>query len=129
MSCRREEHLIAVVDDENPVRQGLERLLRASGYAVDGYASGADFLRSIDACRPCCVLLDLHMPVVTGFDVLAALARQSPSVPAVVVTADCTPRIVKQVADLGATACLNKPVDDLALLDAIGIVLRNRQCP
>ena len=128
MNCRRAEHLIAIIDDEDPVRQGLERLLRASGYAVESHASGADFLRSLDTSRPCCILLDLHMPAVTGIDVLKALAQQAAAIPAIVVTADCTPVTLQRVMSLGARECLNKPVDAATLLDAISAALRNSHC-
>jgi FixJ family two-component response regulator len=127
MTCQVGDHLIAIIDDEASVRAGLERLVRSRGYAVASYASGIDFLSSLEAVRPACVLLDLHMPALSGFEVLEALRQQAATIPVIVVTADCCPEIAEQVTALGALACLNKPVDAPALFDGISAALQDSQ--
>jgi FixJ family two-component response regulator len=124
MSCQPAEPVIAIVDDEAPVRTGLARLMRSRGYQVAGYASGTDFLRSLDSSRPDCVLLDLHMPVLSGCEVLAALRKRSESIPVIVVTGNADADIPQKVTALGAMSCLNKPVDAPTLFDAIDSALR-----
>lgn len=124
MSCQSAEPVIAIVDDEAPVRTGLERLVRSQGYRAAGYASGTDFLRSLDSARPDCVLLDLHMPVLSGCDVLAALRERSESIPVIVVTGNADADVPRKVTALGAMLCLNKPVDASTLFDAINSALR-----
>ena len=65
--------LIAIVDDEESVRKALSRLLRAAGFSVETYSSGAEFLRAVEIRLPQCVVLDLRMPHVSGFDVDMAM--------------------------------------------------------
>jgi two-component system, LuxR family, response regulator FixJ len=114
---------IAVVDDDAFVRRALERLLRAAGYRVSTHASGAEFLRAVETSVPACVLLDVHMPGLTGFDVLQTL-RDMPNGSAVLLlTADHDPRTRQRALALGATACLLKPFDDALLLDTIAAAL------
>ena len=63
------------MDDEEPVRRALKRLLVSSGITVEAFASGAEFLDSLATRRPDCLVLDLHMPGLSGFDVQARLAQ------------------------------------------------------
>ena len=116
----RDARLLAVVDDDADVRVALRRLVCSAGFAVETYASGAEFLRSVDDHEPDCVVLDLHMPDMSGFDVQGALAREHAGVPVVVVTGHDTPESRLRALKLGAKAYLCKPVDDEALLSAIG---------
>ena len=76
--------LVAIVDDEEPIRKALTRLLRSAGLDVESFPSGGDFLASLPNHRPDCVVLDLHMPVVSGFDVQTRLADSG--VPVVIIT-------------------------------------------
>lgn len=117
--------MIAIVDDDPSVRRGLERLLRAAGYTVAGYASGAEFLQALGHTRPKYVVLDLHMPQIDGFGVLTALAKEQQQIPAIVVTADQDPQTAVRVKRLGGTACLTKPVDETVLLELIEAALQS----
>ena len=117
--------LIAIVDDEESVRKALSRLLRAAGFSVETYSSGADFLRSVQQRPPQCVVLDLRMPHVSGFDVQRALKQADAQVPVVVITGDDSPESRAQALAQGAKAYLRKPVDEAMLLDAIELALRS----
>jgi FixJ family two-component response regulator len=114
---------IAVVDDDPFVLRGLRRLLRSAGFDVDTYASGADFLNAEVDDEPDCVVLDLHMPQTTGFEVQAQLARSGRSTPVIVITGDDTPEAQSRALRLGAKGYFGKPVDDEALLAAIGAAI------
>ena len=118
--------LLAVVDDDADVRVALTRLVSSAGFAVETFASGAEFLRSVEDHEPDCVVLDLHMPEMSGFDVQGALACGHAAVPVVVITGHDTPESRARAMELGAKAYLCKPVNDEALLaaidDAIGMV-------
>ena len=110
---------IAVVDDEDSVRKAIQRLLRSAGMDVQAFASGADFLAAMLSSPPECVVLDLHMPGVNGFDVQARLAESAIRLPMVVITGHDTPEARKRAMAGGADLYLIKPVDDRVLLDAI----------
>jgi FixJ family two-component response regulator len=112
--------LLAVVDDDADVRVALTRLFASAGFAVETFASGAELLRSVQDHEPDCVVLDLHMPEMSGFDVQSALARAHPAVPVVVMTGHDTPESRARAVKLGAKVYLRKPVNDEALLAAIG---------
>jgi FixJ family two-component response regulator len=112
--------LLAVVDDDADVRVALTRLVSSAGFNVETFASGAEFLRSVQDHEPDCVVLDLHMPEMSGFDVQAALARAHPTVPVVVMTGHDTPESRVRAIQMGAKVYLRKPINDEALLAAIG---------
>jgi FixJ family two-component response regulator len=113
--------LVAIVDDEEPIRKALTRLLRSAGVDVVTFPSGGEFLESLTTRRPDCVVLDLHMPVVTGFEVQARLAETG--VPVVIITGhDSDETRAKALAGRPA-AYLRKPVNDQVLLDAIELAL------
>jgi FixJ family two-component response regulator len=127
MSRQPAEWLIAIVDDEALVRTVLERLVRSRGYRVASYASGRDFLDSLDSSQPDCVLLDLHMPMLSGYDVLAALRGRCESIPVIVVSANIDANVPHKATALGAIACLNKPVDAGILFETITSALGVRE--
>ena len=119
----RDMPLLAVVDDDADVRVALSRLVASAGFAVEAFGSGADFLRSVQDHVPDCVVLDLHMPEMSGTDVQGALACGHPAVPVVVITGHDTAESRALAMHLGASAYLCKPVDDEALLGAIGAAI------
>jgi FixJ family two-component response regulator len=111
--------LIAILDDEEKLRHALARLLKAHGYAVASFATGEEFLAETAQRHFDCVLLDLTMPGMSGFDVLEALqARVSPP-PVIVITAHDEPDNVRRALALNARECQRKPVGAPALLGAI----------
>ncbi len=111
--------LIAVVDDEEPVRRALGRLLRSADLAVELFPTGQEFLASLDDHRPDCLVLDLHMPSMDGFEVQSRLIGIHAAVPTVVITGHDSPEARERVLRSGATAFLRKPVNERLLLDAI----------
>jgi len=115
--------LIAVVDDETSVCKALKRLLRSMGFAVETFISGDNFLQSLRDHVPHCVVLDLHMPGVNGFDVQVRLASAGVRVPVIVITGYDTDESRERVLEAGAAAYLRKPIDDRSLLDAIASAL------
>ncbi len=110
---------VAVVDDDPFVLRGVRRLLASSGFAVETYGSGADFMNAVMVVEPDCIVLDLHMPGTSGFDVQARLAQCGCATPVIVITGDDTPEARTRALLLGAAAYLSKPVDEATLLAAI----------
>lgn len=115
--------VIAVVDDEDSVRRALHRLLRSAGFEVAVFASGEEFLRSLDQATPSCVVLDLHMPGTNGFDVQETLKRDQPHLPVVIITGYDTSETKARVMQQGTAAYLSKPVDAMVLLAAINAAI------
>ena len=113
--------LVAIVDDEEPIRKALTRLLRSGGLDVESFASGSEFLESLSVQRPDCVVLDLHMPVVNGFEVQAQLVEFG--VPVVIVTGHDSDETRARALAGRPAAYLRKPVNDQVLLDAIELAL------
>jgi len=112
--------LLAVVDDDEDVRVALTRLFASAGFAVETFASGMELLRSVQDHEPDCVVLDLHMPEMSGLDVQSALASGHPAVPVVVMTGHDTSESRARAVQMGAKVYLRKPINDEALLAAIG---------
>ncbi len=121
--------LIAIVDDEEPVRKALMRLMRSAGLNVETFASGTEFLKSIETRLPDCVVLDLHMPHMNGFDVQAHLARKHAALPVIIFTGHDLPNARERAMAGGASAFLRKPVLDRTLLDAISAAISSAQLP
>ncbi len=111
------------MDDEQSVRKAIQRLLRSAGMDVQSYASGADFLEAMKSDPPECVVLDLHMPGVNGFDVQERLAETGTRLPMVVITGHDTPEGRTRALAGGAHVYLIKPVDDRVLLDGISAAI------
>jgi FixJ family two-component response regulator len=108
--------VVYIVDDDPSVGRGLERLMRAAGLRPVVFASGEAFLAGLQADRPCCVLLDITMPRLTGLDVLR---RAGGELPVIAISARDDEQTRRRARELGASFFLRKPVDDQALLDTI----------
>lgn len=111
--------LIAVVDDEEAVCKALRRLMRSMGFTVETFLSGEDFLRSLEDRAPDCVVLDVHMPGVNGFDVQRNLAVAGARLPVIAITGHDTDEARERILKEGALAYLRKPIDERILLDAV----------
>lgn len=101
------------------MRKALERLLRSASMDVITFPAGQLFLDSLSAHPVDCLVLDLHMSGMNGFEVQAQLARSGSQVPVIVMTGHDTPATRTRVLSSGAFAYLLKPIDDRVLLEAI----------
>jgi FixJ family two-component response regulator len=123
MSRRR--LLVAIVDDEEPVRRALRRLFLAAGVDVETFASGYEFLESIKTQRPDCAVVDLRLPGLTGLDVLERLREAGFRLPTVIVSGHDQAGIAERVMAAGASAYLRKPLDEESLLQTVASVVRS----
>lgn len=114
---------IGVLDDEPEMRKALQRLLACLGYHVEEYARGEDLLELVDSRRLDCLLLDLQLEGIDGFQVLETLSARQIQLPVIVITAHDEPDTAERVHRLGAVACLKKPVDRDALTSSITAAL------
>ena len=120
---------VAIVDDEEGIRKALGRLLRAAGLEAHGYANGQEFLTAAAERRPDCVVLDLHMPGMSGLQVLRKLKATGLLLPIVVITAHDEAETREQCLSTGARAYLRKPLEDRLLLNAISAAMRPLSAP
>lgn len=117
---------VALVDDEAPVRVALGRLLRLANHTVLAFPSGEEFLESVAARVPDCVLLDIHMPGMTGLQVQARLRAKGFDLPVVFITASDDADIARRALEAGGLLVLRKPFSNELLLDAVGLALSSR---
>ena len=111
--------LVTVIDDDESVRKSLRWLLLSAGYAVSTYASGAEALaRSADE-TPACLLLDVRMPDMTGFEVREMYSRKGRGPATVFITGHDDVAAGVQAIKNGAEDFLLKPFDDTEVLDAV----------
>jgi FixJ family two-component response regulator len=113
------ETLVGIVDDDQSVRKGLARLVKAAGYRVEVFASAREFLARPQQEEPCCLLLDLRMPGLTGLELQEALATAGRQMSIVFISGHGD--VVGSVRAMkgGAIDFLTKPVDARELLGSI----------
>lgn len=116
--------LVAVVDDDESVRESLPDLLRVSGYQVETFASAEDFLAAGDLGRTGCLVLDVSMPGMSGPELHRELQRRRRPIPVVFITAQSDESLRPRLLEQGAVDCLFKPFSEDALLAAIVSALR-----
>ena len=112
-------HLVAVVDDDDAVRDSLRFLLEIAGYAVATFASGAEFLKDAPLGDLTCLVVDQHMPDQTGLQLIGRLRAQGVDLPVALITGSPAPDVLRQAQMLGVAKVLEKPLDDDVLLDFI----------
>ncbi|UXU89634.1 response regulator [Burkholderia sp. S-53] len=116
--------LIAIVDDDESVRESLPDLLREFGFTTRVFASAEAFLASGCVGETRCMILDVAMPGMSGPDLQHELKRCRQTVPIVFITAHADETLRPRMLAEGAVACLIKPFSDTALLGAIQAALQ-----
>ena len=116
---RQTDILIAVVDDDPSVRQGLQRLIRSLGWKAETFASAQEFLASPRKEAPSCLILDLQLPGLSGLDLQKRIAEAGLETPIVFLTGHGDIPASVQAMKAGAIGFLTKPVDEEALSKAI----------
>jgi FixJ family two-component response regulator len=111
--------LVAVVDDDESVRESLPDLLREFGFSARAFSSAEEFLRSDAARRSSCLVLDIAMPGMNGLDLQRELARRGLAIPIVFITAQKDEVVRARALAQGAAGFLHKPFSDSALLEAL----------
>ena len=116
-------HLVVVVDDEESVRQAVQRLLKAAGLTVSSFASAEDFLKSGQLNATGCLVADIRMPGMSGLDLLTELNRKHLPIPTIFITAHGDENLRMQAMRAGAVKFLAKPVDGAILLTSVQAAL------
>ncbi len=116
--------IVYVVDDDPPVREALERLLRSGGYETKIFASGLEFLDYGAPHVPCCLVLDNQMPELSGLDLQDRLAEKEIFIPIIFITAYGTVPDSVRALKAGATDFLEKPFKAHDLLEAVSRAIK-----
>jgi FixJ family two-component response regulator len=124
VNARPPEPLVAVIDDDESVRESLPDLLQEFGYATQAFASAEAFLATGDFDRTRCLILDVTMPGMSGPDLQRELRRRGRVIPIVFITAHGDANMRPRLLEQGATECLFKPFSETALLTALETALR-----
>jgi FixJ family two-component response regulator len=110
---------ISVVDDDDAVRESLRALLRAVKFVVDVFASAEEFLRSDRARETDCLILDVRMPGMTGFELQRHLVATHAEMPIIFITAHGDEEMRLRALKGGAVDYLLKPFSEEGLLKAV----------
>ncbi len=114
---------VCVVDDDQSLRRSLSNLLTSVGFRVDTFASAEEFLSSSQQENTGCLVLDLRMGGMNGFDLLRHLAATGSGIPVIILTAHADDEARRRSREAGAVAFFGKPVRADALLNAVERVL------
>jgi two-component system response regulator FixJ len=118
--------MIFIIDDDQSMRKAFLLLLRAAGFNAATFSSGEEFLSYLPVNDDDCIILDLRMPGMNGFDVMEKLISKGIRTPIICITAFDDARSRERARGLKATAYFTKPVDDQALIDAINWAIQNK---
>ena len=121
----RSDQTAFIIDDDESVRRALRRLVRSVGLKAESLASAEEFLCAPEKPSPGCLVLDVHLPGLSGLELQARLATAGRRIPIVFITAYMEENVRESALQAGAVAFLHKPFEEQALLDAIATALRS----
>jgi FixJ family two-component response regulator len=115
----KSDAIVAIVDDDASVREGLQSLIRSAGWRVETFVSAQEFLGRRGAEAPSCLILDLQLPGLSGLDLQKRMAKVGLEIPIVFLTGHGSIPASVQAMKAGAVEFLTKPLDEEKLLQAI----------
>ncbi len=110
---------VFVVDDDPLIRNSLEQLIKSVGLKAYSFSSAQEFLEKDLPDEPCCLILDIRMPRLSGLDLQDELEKRSLTIPIIFITGHGTVSMSVRAMKAGAVDFLQKPFEDQELLDAI----------
>jgi len=115
--------IVTIVDDDESVREALKGFIQSIGFRADVFPSAEDFLASNNLDKTSCIIIDVHMPVMTGLELQCRLNSSDCRIPMIFVTAHDDPVVRIQALKAGAVDFLSKPFNAEVLLSAIHAAL------
>lgn len=119
--------MIYIIDDDQSVLKALKLLLKAAGFNATAFFSAREFLEKSHISNNDCIILDLSMPDISGFDLIERLSVKGIDPKIIVITAYDDVEKREQARRMKASAFLTKPVDDQALIDTIRWILQSEE--
>jgi FixJ family two-component response regulator len=123
MASERSSDMIAIVDDDDLMRDALRGLLKEAGFPARAFASAEEFLHSGQQHHAACLIADIRMPGMSGLDLQAKLNSDRITIPIIFITAHGDERLRMQALRCGAAEFLAKPFDNSALLENVRAAL------
>jgi FixJ family two-component response regulator len=123
----KDTSVIAVVDDDQSVREALENLISSVGFEVKLFASAEDFLDSDTSLQTDCAILDVRLPGISGLELQQRLATDGQSIPVIIITAQGDDKTQDKAVAGGAIAFLRKPFKEEVLLAALESALKRKE--
>jgi FixJ family two-component response regulator len=111
--------LVAIVDDDDALCSSLVDLMRSIGYRAEPYYSAETFLTSVNLLNVHCIVADVHMPGMSGIDLIRRLRDQGIMTPVIVITALPDAHLDGEAISVGAQCLLRKPFETDSLLDCV----------
>jgi FixJ family two-component response regulator len=115
--------LIAIVDDDEDVREAIRGLMRAMGFTAKAFSSAEEFLRSPDVDRTGCLIADVNMPGMSGLELCRRLLERGHAMPTILITAYPTEEVRSLALAAGVIKFLTKPFAEAELVDGVRIAL------
>jgi len=115
--------VIAIVDDDELIRNALHGLMKAAGFRSLAFASGEEFLNSGEVDRVACLIADIRMPGMSGLELQSELKKDRHKIPIIFITAQGDEKMRMQALRAGAVKFLTKPLDRGVLLDSVRTAL------
>ena len=118
---------IYIVDDDESVRRSLKLLMVSYGFAVDTFSSAEEYFKVVPNSTKCCLVLDIHMPGLNGWDALKRLTEAGYNHPVIVITADKDESFREKALKAGAVGFLQKPFGDHYLLHMVTHIFNKQE--
>jgi FixJ family two-component response regulator len=118
---------VYIVDDDDSLRRSLKLLLVSYGFAVETFSSAEEYFKVVPNNAKCCLVLDIHMPVLNGWDALKRLTEAGYNHPVIVITADKGENLRDKALKAGAVGFLQKPFSDHYLLHMVTHVFNKQE--
>lgn len=117
------DKIVYIVDDDESVIAALKNLLRSEGYLIEAFTSPSEFLNLSDYRSPSCLIVDLNMPGLDGFEVTSAINERGYSIPTIFLTGHGTIPVSVKAMKAGAFEFLTKPVLPDELMNSVADAL------
>jgi FixJ family two-component response regulator len=125
MDTEEKHRLVAIVDDDDLMRNALQGLLKSVGLPARVFASAEEFLQSGEQRQTACLIADIRMPGMSGLELQAKLNAERCRIPTIFITAHGDAKMRMQALRAGAVEFLAKPFDDEVLLGNVQAALKN----
>jgi FixJ family two-component response regulator len=125
MATKEKPNVVAIVDDDELIRDALHGLMKAAGFHALSFASAEEFLNSGEQQHTACLIADIRMPGMSGLDLQSRLNKERHRIPIIFITAQGDEKLRMQALRAGAVEFFTKPFDDEALLDSVRAALKS----